>query len=136
MGDVPVREIQNITSKDLNTHLQHCRAKRDHNVAHKFFRRHIEGSNIDLLELAREIKINEMQHAWAGPEYWWWQALPGDDPDAVKFNYTWLDLLSSLDIKSKRVLFGENEDKVVIACLYMRLHGTYGHKRSHNARMW
>ena len=53
MGDVPVREIHSITSKDLNTHLQHCRAKSDHNVAHKFFRRHIEGSNIDLLELAR-----------------------------------------------------------------------------------
>jgi len=60
--------------------------------------------------------------------------MPGEDENSVLFSYSWMDLLRHLDETSKSELFGHQGEHKIVACLFIRLAGSYDHKRSHNAR--
>ena len=114
--------------------MRNCRGRNDHNATLKYCRRYLEGKDFDVIELDDEFGVVEIQHAWIGNEYWFWNPPPGADEDSVKFKYSICDFLGALDLPSKKVLFGEEFDMHIVAHFFVRLPGTYDHKRPHNAK--
>ena len=54
-----------------------------------------------------------------------WSPMSGSTAGTVMLAYSWLDLLRSLDKTSLIALLGEAQKHCILACLYVRLPGTY-----------
>ena len=120
---------QDVTGDDL----EWCRTIDDHNAVLKYMRHMCERGNTYVIEMGLSASITELQHASFGPEYKFWRPPPGEPANSVKFLYTWKDFLRQLNDKSKKVLFGEQHDHKIVACLFIRFENTYDHKGSHNS---
>ena len=103
LGDVACREEANIAWADIHSSeitLEFGRCNNDHNTALKYLRRQSAVNAAPLIEFAQKTWINEIQHAWYGPEYAWWHPLPGQAKETVTFFWSWIDLLKSWDNQS------------------------------------
>ena len=94
--------------------------------------------DICLIEVGREARVNEIQHSFYGPEYFWWRPKQGKETKSVTFIYDWMELLALLDDKAQRLLFGNAGgtayDHAIVAVYYMMIPRTLDHKRSRNAK--
>ena len=80
LGDVASHEELHIAWADIHRPeiaLEFCRCNNDHNTALKYLRRQSAVNAAPLIEFAQKTWINEIQHAWYGPEYSGWHPLPG-----------------------------------------------------------
>ena len=114
--------------------MQYARSRNDHNTALRFCRMWMEICGIYILELPLVLEIVEIAHAVFGPEFWWWQHLPGTDPVSATFKWSWEDMLIALNARSRETLFGSKAVHYFRAAFCMRLPDSYGHKRHHNKR--
>ena len=139
LGDVACREEANIAWADIHSSeikLDFGRCNNDHNTALKYLRRQSENNAVPLIELSQKTSINEIQHAWYGPEYFWWNPLPGHPKDTVMFNRSFKDFLKSWDMTSKQTFFGDGNggEHTLKACFFLSLPNSYDHKRSRNEK--
>ena len=110
LGDVACREEAHIAWADIHSSeitLDFGRCNNDHNTALKYLRRQSDNNAVPLIELSQKTSINEIQHAWYGPEYFWWYPLPCHPKDTVMFNWSFKDFLKSWDVTSKQTFFGD-----------------------------
>ena len=116
LGTVKLTMPHQITLNDIEGHKpEHCRARNDHNAAHKWFRRYAEANEHYCVELPDELRIPEMMHAYYGPEYGFWKPEPDADPDSVRFTWSWKDMLKHFDDTSRQFSFGANGEHTILA---------------------
>lgn len=107
---------------------RYLRHYRDHSTALKWLRRMLLRDKISCLALPwdRPIGIPEIAHCWEGPEYQWWQPLPGAHEESHLFWWDWREMIMELDDRSLDRIFTDDQghERVIAAMFFFCTDGT------------